>query len=83
MTIDSGCATWETPTGTIIRLLDHPRFKGPHPGSRKLASHIALGSFETALGRSNHFKRVPAFVLTGLIGIYAVILVDLCLRFLF
>lgn len=82
MTVESICVTGNAPSGTIIRLLDHPQFKGTLPGGRTATPQFAFIPFENALGKPDHLKQVPAFVLTGLIGIYAIILVDLSLRFL-
>lgn len=82
MTVDSLCISNSAPSGTIIRLLDHPNFKGTLPGDRNSVPQSAPVPFKNALGKLDHMKRVPAFVLLGQIGTYAVILIDLSLRFL-
>lgn len=82
MTVDSMCATGKAASGTIIRLLDHPQFKATLPGGRTAAPQFAPLPFENALGKPDHLKQVPAFVLSGLVGIYATFLIDLSLRFL-
>ncbi len=82
MTVDSMCVTGGAPSGTIIRLLDHPKFKRTLPCGRTVAPQSALPPLKNALGGPDQLKQVPAFVLTGLVGIYAIILVDLSLRFL-
>ncbi|MGI9391165.1 MAG: hypothetical protein ACR2O1_14000 [Boseongicola sp.] len=82
MTVASESIFERTATATIVRLRDHPQFKRSLPVGPASTPIVTDRSIDTVLGCSTPGRRVPPFMLTGLIGIYAFILADLSLRIL-